>query len=474
VPAQAVFRAGFAASLVVGLLTSHSSVATGKACEHRRTSGAWTTVDVGGFPKPPVARSSLVGRGTAGFVVPGGAKDRFFATDGFSLLRSIDGGCNWRSVFTLNEGGPPASDPTALPWQIPTYVISAVAAPVAATVTRSRDDDVYLTLMPADRSFGQVARPVFVGASHDGGLTWRVTELFQQVALLGQTLATGPKAADQRKPVSLVVSPSDPRVAYLLFVADAANAAYSADPALSGPLPLFSTHDGGNSWQLVPVVSGSASSGLRGLVVSATNPQLLWANGTFPVSSTDGGRHWTAIRVSIPGKAEGFVQSVRGLTVQQSGYRPPRLAALMRVSGVGAYASDVLYDLGYSPDGGRSWQDIGTPFPNNTNFSFYDYRVDPRSGDVTLLLIPFQASLQTYRYSQKKRTWLGPFLPTISSPTAPTDDFSGQDRVVANTLVDTTGQTLLVNPLVRTEDAVGVALNQIPQLSLTYFVLVTL
>src|SRR4051812_45536885 len=76
-------------------------------CSHVHVERSWTTIDYPTFPASSYHNSY---RDSAEPFVTGGSRLRLFATDRTTILRSLDGGCTWRSVFSLDpSAGPQAT-----------------------------------------------------------------------------------------------------------------------------------------------------------------------------------------------------------------------------------------------------------------------------------------------------------------------------------------------------------------------------
>jgi hypothetical protein len=448
--------------VVVGLLFSGgvaSPAASAKPtlCGHVRTAGPWTTVDMPQFPLQTPTRAKLRAPELVPFAVSGGAPGRFFASDGVNLMRSVNGGCSWSLVFSLENVDTStftAAGVASVAMLDPTYVIASVAAPPSGAFRRAANDDVYMSLISNSYdgysshdnvnptyNLNGVPRPVVMGSSTDGGLRWQLTALSAplKAELPAATLLTSAHEAPL-----VVTSAGDPRVAYVLLVGR--NGHYE-DSAYIPATRLFATRDAGRTWGLTPSLGLPTNPPPDGLIVSATDPLALWLFGNDIEASRDGGRSWRPLNMPNIYAGQGYVA---GLAVDARPGKASRILAVVRTSN----ASFVT--AAYSTDAGRTWTDIGVPlgFGSNPDFVYamdleegseWPVRrlwVDPGSGDV-VAIVPKQprgtGGLQTFRYSKRTRGWTSGGTARISSSHATTDIFySGQ-------LIESQGRTLLIN-----------------------------
>lgn len=176
-----------------------------------------------------------------------------------------------------------------------------------------------------------------------------------------------------------------------------------------GDRGVYKTTDGGRTWKAV--LKGDADTGANDLVISATNPNIMWAslyqrrrlqccmNGGGPGSavykSTDGGENWTKVANGLPTGDLGriaidlFARTsnilyvlVEGPAAGGGGGRgagpaagqAPAAAAPQNANAMGLYRSD---------DGGESFRKVSSVNPRPMYFS--QVRVDPNNPDVVYM-----------------------------------------------------------------------------------------
>ena len=192
--------------------------------------------------------------------------------------------------------------------------------------------------------------------STDGGATW---------TRYGATEFSGAGIS------SIVVHPANPNLVY------AASSTFlgrqGVAPAKRG---IYRSTDGGQTWTLV---LGSANA--SDLVMDAGNPQILYAAfvGIGIYKSVDGGNNWNKLTAGLPGS--GFGRIELGIGVNNSN----KLYAGFHISIQGQYDGPALY---YSNNGGASWSQFQTPYPNYcTQQCWYDnvIGVDPANANVVYL-----------------------------------------------------------------------------------------
>ena len=206
-------------------------------------SGQFTTI-----AKPPALDQIRT------FAAGGGDGQLLLASDGKSLMRSIDGGCAWRAVaFSAPDGGP----------------VDAVAPKIDQLVIPEGGDKAYMVLS----GVGDTAVPQLM-TSADGGETW------------GDSGSGLPAAGRFRE---LVPAPDDPNVLYLI-----AGTAEGLRPA-DGVVPsggLYATEDGGQSW-----AQRDAGVAIDSLAVDPIDAKDLWivrADHSVEVS-IDGGTTFSVV-----------------------------------------------------------------------------------------------------------------------------------------------------------------------------------
>lgn len=249
---------------------------------------------------PYATVASTRGVAPVAFLAPGGTPGTVFASDGTALVRSIDGGCNWRPALSLDPSATAASlaatpSSGAVVSVAPGYVITALVA---------RGMDVYATIAPPwwSATYAGVTdrAPLVLAASHDGGTTWSasVPTADQPVYANGSAVraVSQPLPAGNGYPQLIAVAPADSRVIYL------ETAAHADATGADGPtrMRLFKSIDAGQTWHFVaaPVRPGRAGEAtsmyaagtpetyLFQLRVDVTRPDVLYGLGTIAAPGT--------------------------------------------------------------------------------------------------------------------------------------------------------------------------------------------
>ncbi len=276
------------ASLLVALSVASFSASAAPRCGVKE--GRWRIL------RAPSMKGGSV---TTGFAIDPIAPNRMFATNGTEVMRSENGGCDWRKALNVTE-------------------LPAFQSPLSGNVKVKEfglaERGARRTFLLVEEQTAAVARPHVV-ISNDGGGSWQVSD-------------TGLPPAGT--PVLLRVAPSSPDVAYL--VVDVAGAAVA----------LFATTNGGTTWEFRNRVDTPRVNDLR---IDPLKPDDLWLaanNGLY--HSTDGGINFE----SIDEFAEGPGINVQLLDVYSAG-GPARVMAF--ISGAARL----------SANGGRTWTDVGVP-----------------------------------------------------------------------------------------------------------------
>jgi hypothetical protein len=239
--------------------------------------------------------------------------ERIFATDGRTVMRSVDGGCTWQQVYDAarDESGD-ARTPSSPPVSLPRLPVGSSPAPrdgvpsgrivaVAASASSPSDERVYLLVYDEPKGLPPAPRVV---ASTDGGATWRTS----REGLPGATEAPETGQCGELSSCKLVPAPGDPAVAYYVHT----------PPAGAGE--VYATRDGGATWErrgsppaghVEPLGPGGPAERLRkdlldldlsDLAVDPLDSEQLWAlgaRGSFS-RSLDGGRSWEIVPLPTP------------------------------------------------------------------------------------------------------------------------------------------------------------------------------
>ena len=307
---------GLLASLVLVAPFGLTSAAAAAACG--TTSGNWTTIPAPAFPSGPAAMQA--------FTIDPRRPSRMFASNGDVLMRSLDGGCQWKKVYEPETNALPAG--TVEP------AIEEIA------VAESGGDRVYAML---SETVGPAQRPRVV-RSTDGGDSWQPAE------------AGLPATGD---PAFLRVAPSDPDVVYLAV-------------AVQGVVELlFASDDGGLTWTLRNNFARSIAAGVSDVKVDPQDPQDVWvgaADGLY--HSTNGGRTFQA-------EPEFTATPIGPIDIFRAG-GPASLMVFDRSAGGGSVSND----------GGENWLSITSPgIPTSAaHGNAPEARVVSSVGDVWLYL----------------------------------------------------------------------------------------
>lgn len=210
------------------------------------SSGLWVTYDVPDFP---------AGGPITSFAIDAYHPDKMFATDGKVLLRTTDGGCSWKNVFTVT-----GKTPVDYGFRGDAATIQSIDVPRSPAAA-----DKVLLLVREDT--GGAVRPHVV-ISGDSGDSWAAGAGF---------LPTG-------APEVLVMSPMNPVVGYL-----------GVDLG-GGTLDfIYATADGGATWTLRnDLTKTEPNRGIEGFEIDPLVPTDLWAYGPGGLlRSTDGGASFT-------------------------------------------------------------------------------------------------------------------------------------------------------------------------------------
>jgi hypothetical protein len=232
------------------------------ACPHAAAAGkGWTAIDpTSAYPSSDPSSS------TTAYAVDARRPSTILATNGTTIVRSTNGGCTWRVVFSVHPVPP---DPTRVAGD---KIVSLWSSGRA-----------YATIIDANAAPFAPSIPTEVAVSTNAGSTWRI-------------LAPDPSMSDCYS-TQLAPYPATPSKVYL------ACTYYSPSQAEA----LFQSTNGGTSWRRVnaPDFGGNFAFGMTRLVIDPGKASSLWvpmnqvcqANGgcTWGVSvqsSPNGGKAW--------------------------------------------------------------------------------------------------------------------------------------------------------------------------------------
>lgn len=235
--------------LVVTVVLPNALAIAAAGCGRVTQSGYWFTYDVPDFAsKGPIT----------GYAIDAIQPETMYATDGKDVLRTSDGGCTWKKVFSVT-----GTTPLQYGFRGDAATIDSIHVPRSAAARGQ------VLLLVAEQA-GGVTRPHVV-RSTDSGKTW----------------ATGDAGLPPAGiPESLVMSPSNPVIGYL-----------GVDVGGGGELDLlFATTDGGTTWTLKSDLARTpANRGVDDLAIDPLVPTDLWAYGSGGLyASKDGGASFTA------------------------------------------------------------------------------------------------------------------------------------------------------------------------------------
>jgi hypothetical protein len=241
-------------AVVTALGATVAVPAASAGCATVRSRGPWTVADAS-TAEEPTSLTHIISFQHATFAA-GGLRSRLYLSNGAEVHRTDDTGCTWKEAYTLGATGAAAlpGDPGRAPVlaQAQYSILGVAARPVAVGARPAAGKDpVYVLMANTDGFFTGLAQnvagvwPHYVARSLDGGTTWQTAPL--EAKLDGAPVAT-PVTGDGLNGGQVVVSPADPRTAYLVVdtrdprVVDATSLEFGG---------LYVTRDAGATWSFV-------------------------------------------------------------------------------------------------------------------------------------------------------------------------------------------------------------------------------
>jgi hypothetical protein len=225
-----------------------SSSASGGACAtaHQiRVLGDWTEIKAPVFAADP--------QGISAYAVDPVAPTVIFVTNGLSVMKSTDGGCEWKSVFEITSTPDIAH---------PGYVSPAAEIFDLAIPNRAHNT-VYALSDLGDHGFGMIS-------SVDSGTTW--------------TVANGGLPIGAGAPSNLALAPSAPEIVY-------ASATVERSVVETTSHLLYRSLNGGASWESMTNIGEIRLAPWGNVAVDPDDPDRLYGWDLLRlVVSEDGGR----------------------------------------------------------------------------------------------------------------------------------------------------------------------------------------
>ena len=282
-----------------------------------------------------------------GYAIATYSPNVMFATNGQSVMVTLDGGCEWQPRFQLDLL------PTLPPNRLEEPISAANSTIVDIDVPRSdyADHNVYLTIA---ESVGPVTRP-HVLVSRDAGNSWKLVDNGLPPAI-GQILG-------------LHVAPHSPGWLYLQTMSAAGND------------ELYASTDGGANWAQR---GGDSQTVATDMTVDPQNSNELWLWGPGGLyHSENGGNSRTLINYVAP--SIGMVDVAR---------EPGQNSRVM------AFEPETQ-SFSVSTDSGRTWRRIGGPVAGGhglsiASLSSYDALVSMHEGVYRMVNAPGQGLIWLY------------------------------------------------------------------------------
>lgn len=374
-----------------------AALARGDGCPDQVTrDGAWTSIT----PPPGDGQERQI---KAYAVHPKNPKVMFVAHN-YELFRTLNGGCDWESVFRRSFPSDVGENPVA-----PYLVRLAIA--------QSSPDTVYAMWRTTDPNAGHDA-DVTIAVSRDAGKRWTEIELGDVVA--------------EMETYDLHLSPSDPKIIYL--------------SGSSGFLrkSLYASGDGGETWDFVYPqtadmalqATGAAPRAWSHLVIDPADPGTLWILGnrlnfdssggspSMPYRSTDGGVTWEP--VDPRGSSSEGALSLHAIDLA----RDTRSKAT-RVA-ISAYeSSDQSRSIFWSDDGGTTWSSFPTPKGGSVPCPHFSDgslpgMVTGKSSKELVVMACEGLDVSVYRLHAPTKQWVD-----MKAPGAPTG-YTGMRHIIAD------------------------------------------
>jgi hypothetical protein len=291
-----LLRALMAALTLSLVLAPLSLTASAQTCPGVVQEGAWLSI---GAPEYPAGAPRAITQ----FAVDPYAAPIIFATNGTSLMKTIDGGCSWKPQLVLD---------TLPTLDIPFSGANAEIVDIAIPESRFAHSNIYLLV--AERA-GPITRPHVV-ISRDGGDTWAASDG-------GLPPATG-------NLFGIHIAPDSPQFVYV----------HASLP--TGNEELFASTNGGRTWQRRSALASEG--GAVDMTVDPQNSNELWFwGGGGLYHSTNGGSSRSFINYVPP-----------GIPVTDVWHGSESASRIM------AWAAETS-SFFTSTDGGQTWNIMGPP-----------------------------------------------------------------------------------------------------------------
>lgn len=327
--------------LVVGIgAVAMPGNARARSCASRilGRSGGWSTIKV----PLPIRRDNAGGAKTAGmsrFAVSSLRPGHIFATDGRTLVRSLDGGCRWKEVYRIaftGESVPPTVS------QHPLVAPDSTIRSIALSSNPKGAGHVYLKV------FLRRLQAVAILGSKDWGEHWEV--LNSGLPVYGYSGVDLDGNGD-----GLKVAPGDHKTLYLavsrgFYVSDDGGATWARrDYATESP-NVASGSDGSETDDF------RTSCCMRSFAIDPIDGARLWAwNGRWVIHSKDGGSTWTS--VDVHSDCPGGVTPGGASQVLPEGVDARGRESIVVVPPCTASVNYLLR----STDSGKTWHKIASP-----------------------------------------------------------------------------------------------------------------